>query len=65
MSKYGPTRGEWIFRLVFSLVGLGMMAVALSLHGVRGIAWVEIVGIAGAFFGGSAIWAAWQLIRKE
>jgi hypothetical protein len=61
--KYGPTRGELKFRLVFSGLGLLLMAFALQRHGVRGIAWVEIVGLAGAFFGGTGILSAWRLLR--
>ncbi len=62
--KYGPSRGELWFRLVFSLAGLALMGVALRMHGVSGMAWAEIVGIAGAFFGGTAVWAAVKLLRK-
>jgi len=65
MAKYGPTRGELKFRLGFSLVGLVMMAVALTLHGVRGIASLEMVLIAGGFFGGTAMWTLVKLIRED
>lgn len=65
MAKYGPTRGELKFRLGFSLVGLGMMAIALTLHGIKGIAWLEIVLIAGGFFGGTAVWTLVKLIRED
>jgi hypothetical protein len=61
MSKFGPSRGELWFRLVFSLVGLAMMVFALLTRGFGGIAWVEIVLIASAFFGGTAIWSARRL----
>ncbi len=63
--KYGPTRGELKLRLAFSVFGLGMMAVALMTRGFGGIAAVEIVLIAGSFFGGTACWSAWQLVRKD
>jgi hypothetical protein len=53
------------FRLGFSAAGLVLMAVALALHGVSGIAWLEIVLIAGGFFGGTFIWTSWKLIREE
>lgn len=65
MAKYGPTRGELKFRLGFSLVGLAMMAVALTLHGIKGIAWLEIVLIAGGFFGGTFVWTLVKLIRRD
>jgi hypothetical protein len=63
--KYGPTRGELKFRLAFSIAGLGLMAYALSRHGVQGMAWFEIVLFAGAFFGGTAVWSAWKLWKGE
>ncbi|WP_434615355.1 hypothetical protein [Tabrizicola sp. M-4] len=65
MNKFGPTRGEHLFRLVFSLFGLGCIGVLFAVHGVpRGPGLVEVVGIAGAFFGGSAVWSARALLRK-
>ncbi len=63
MSKFGPTRSELKFRLGFSAAGLVLMAVALALHGVKGIAWLEIVLIAGGFFGGTFVWSAVKLWR--
>jgi len=64
MNKYGPTRGEHLFRLIFSLFGLGCIGVLFAVHGVpRGPGLVEVVGIAGAFFGGSAVWSARALLR--
>lgn len=61
MSKFGPSRGELWFRFGFSLAGLTLMVVALVYRGMGGIAWVEIVLIASAFFGGTAIWTARRL----
>lgn len=61
MSKFGPTRGEMWFRLCFSLLGLALMGFALATRGFGGIAWVEVVVIAGAFFGGTAAWSARRL----
>jgi len=63
--KYGPTRGELKLRLAISLLGMGMMFFALLTRGLGGIAGVEIVLIAGTFFGGTAGWSAWQLLRKD
>jgi hypothetical protein len=63
--KYRPDRKELWFRFVVSLVGLALMAVAITRHGVQGIAWVEIVLFAGAFFGGSALWSALRLWRGD
>lgn len=62
-DRFGPSRGELWFRLAFSLFGLGLMVFALLYRGLGGIAWVEIVLIASAFFGGSAIWTARRLMR--
>lgn len=62
MSRFGPSRGEWWFRLGFSLIGLVLLGVALAVHGLpRGPALVEVVGVAGLFFGGTALWSAWRL----
>jgi xanthosine utilization system XapX-like protein len=64
--KYGPTRGELKFRLAFSLAGLGLMIFALVYRGVpTGPAFVEVVGIAGLFFGGTAIWSGWRLMKSD
>jgi hypothetical protein len=63
--KYGPSRGELIFRLVFSLAGLVFLAVALAIHGVpTGPAFVELGLLAGGFLGGTAVWSAWRLLRR-
>ncbi len=61
MNKYGPTQGELKLRLAISIGGIAMMIVAYASHGISGIASLEIAIIGGAFFGGSAIWSAWQL----
>jgi hypothetical protein len=63
--KFGPTRGELWFRLIVSVFGLALMIVAVTARGVQGIAWVEVVGLASVFFGGTAIWAAIRLFRDR
>ena len=57
MSKFGPTRGDLIFRRVFSLAGLALLCVALAYRGLPTSAggW-EAVVIAALFFGGTAVW---------
>jgi hypothetical protein len=66
MGHRDPPRGELWFRLAFSLVGLFLMAVALGGHGIpEGPAIVEVVGLAGLFFGGSALWSARRLWRRR
>ncbi len=62
----GPTRNELWFRLVFSLAGLALLIVAVMIRGIsNAAALVEVVGIAGLFFGGSAIWTARKLWRSR
>lgn len=64
MSKYGPSRSELKFRLYASVVGLALLAGALIFRGLpTGPAMFEVVGIAGAFFGGTFIWALRRLRR--
>ena len=66
MAKFGPTKSELRFRLIFSLCGLGLIVFALAYRGIpAGPALVEVVGLAGLFFGGTAIWTARKLLRKE
>jgi hypothetical protein len=65
MSKYGPTRGEHKFRLLVSLFGLGLMVFAIAYRGISGIAWIEIVMVAGSFFGGTVIWSGWNLFKQD
>lgn len=58
----GPTRNELWFRLAFSLFGLALLTVAILVRGIaNSAALVEVVGIAGLFFGGTAIWAVHKL----
>ena len=65
MNRFGPSRGELKFRLAASCVGLCLMMAALFLRGVpTGPAFVEVVGIAGAFFGGTAVWSLYRLYRS-
>ncbi len=64
MSKYGPTRRELLFRLCFGVFGFVFTLIALFWRGLPSAPAIFEVGvIAGGFFGGSAIWAAWKLTR--
>ncbi|MDJ0994722.1 MAG: hypothetical protein QNI90_14190 [Dinoroseobacter sp.] len=64
-DRFGPARGELWFRLIFSLFGLALMGFALVYRGLGGIAWVEVVLIASAFFGGTALWTGTRLWRTR
>lgn len=62
MSKFGPSRAEYRFRLTVSLAGVAALIAILALRGLpSGPALVEVVVFGGAFFGGSAVWSAWKL----
>lgn len=62
MSKYGPSRKELKFRLWASVVGLGLLLGAVLYRGMpTGPAMFEVIGIAGAFFGGTLIWTLMKL----
>jgi hypothetical protein len=65
MSRFGPTRSELKLRLVISVAGLALLIGAYATNGIAGIASLEIAIIGGAFFGGSAIWSARRLLRKD
>jgi hypothetical protein len=63
VSDYGPSRGELRFRLIFSLAGLAALVFAASTR-PPGPAWIEIIGLGGAFFGGTAVWSGWRLCGR-
>lgn len=66
MKKYGPSRGELVFRLVFSLGGLLLLCAAIVIRGMpEGPGLVEVVGLGGVFFGGTAILSARALLRRD
>lgn len=65
-QKHGPTRGELFFRLGFSLVGLGLVAIALVMRGLpTGPGGWEAIGLGTAFFGGTFGWTLYKLIRRD
>ena len=67
MNKYGPTRGEWVFRLVFSLAGLALLAGGLYYRRGEdfGPGAFEAIITALGFFGGTAIWSIRKLRQPE
>ena len=67
MSRFGPTRGEWKFRLAFSLGGLGLLAGGLFYRRDADFgpgAW-EAILISLAFFGGTALWSIRALMGRD
>lgn len=63
---FTPPRGELWLRLIISLFGLMMMVFAVWYRGLpEGPAIIEVVGLAGVFFGGSVIWTARKLWRTR
>lgn len=66
MTRYGPSRSELKFRLWVSVAGLAMLVGALLFRGLpTGPAMFEIVGITGAFFGGTLLWTLRQLLKQS
>ncbi len=66
MNKYGPTRGELTLRIVVSILGLGFMGAAIWVRGIpEGPALVEVVGLAGVFFGGTLVLSVRRLIAMR
>lgn len=65
-SQTGPSRGELWFRLAFSLAGLVMVVGVVALQGTsRGLGILEVIAIAGVFFGGSAVWTIYRLFQTR
>ncbi|MGR3271959.1 hypothetical protein DU478_03240 [Thalassococcus profundi] len=62
----GPDRSEHWFRFLFSLAGLALLIVAVAIRGIpSGPALFEVIGIAGLFFGASAVWSGLKLFRRS
>ena len=62
MSKYGPSRGEAIFFLVFgiALIAFFVIGIAVTLSiGTFNPAWVEV----GLFGGGFAVFVIWRSVN--
>jgi xanthosine utilization system XapX-like protein len=65
-NRFGPSKSELKLRLLFSLGGLLLLGAALVYRGIpQGPALFEVIGVAGLFFGGTAIWTLRKLLRKE
>ncbi|TNF65091.1 MAG: hypothetical protein EP307_00605 [Rhodobacteraceae bacterium] len=64
--KFGPTKSDLRFRLAFSLAGLALLVGGILYRGIpHGPAFFEVIGVAGAFFGGTAIWTLRKLVKGE
>ena len=65
-KKHRTSRGELLFRLWFSLAGLGLMVAGLVYRGLPvGPAGYEAIGAAAIFFGGTCGWTVFKLWRGE
>ena len=61
-NKFGPSRGELLFRMAVGIGGLAFLIYAVSVRGMpSGPALVEVIGIGGVFFGGTIGLSAWRL----
>ncbi|AVL54030.1 hypothetical protein CEP88_16455 [Roseobacter denitrificans] len=66
MSKFDPPRSELMFRLWVSVLGLLMLAGAVTYRGwPSGLAMFEVIVIAGGFFGGTLIWTLRKLRKHK
>jgi hypothetical protein len=66
MNKYGPTRGELIFRIVVSVLGLAFTGFAVWYRGIpQGPALVEVVGLASVLFGGTLVFSLRRLMMMS
>jgi hypothetical protein len=64
--KFGPTRGELLFRFWAGVAGVFLLAGVMMKMGIpSGPALVELYGFGGLFFGGTAIWAGWKLWHRD
>lgn len=66
MGKFGPTKADLMFRLIFAIAGLAMVGAAIAYRGLpTGPGGWEAIGIATVFFGGTLIWTLRKLFRKD
>jgi hypothetical protein len=65
-NRFGPTRGELWFRLVVSVGGLALVGVLVALHGIpSGPGLIEVLAIPLLLFGGTLVFSARKLIRRD
>ncbi|MCR9126353.1 MAG: hypothetical protein NXH82_09500 [Rhodobacteraceae bacterium] len=65
-NRHAPSRSELKLRLLFSMGGLALLGAALVYRGIpAGPALFEVIGVAGLFFGGTAVWTLKKLIKRE
>lgn len=64
--KYGPTRSELKMWLLLSIVGYGVVIIALVKHGIpTGPAFFEVVALPGLFLSYLFFRSVKRLIRRE
>jgi hypothetical protein len=63
--KYGPSKKEYLWRILASVLGFAFMLFAVSYRGLSGMAWIEVFGISVVFFGGTIGWSLWKLITWD
>lgn len=64
MTK-GPGQGELRVRLALVALGFVLILIAVVARGMDGAATVEVLAIAGLFFGGSALFILRRMSRRE
>ena len=65
MTKFAPPRQELIFRLILSLLALGLLLFALSRRSINSAAGIEMIAFVVLFFGGTIGWTLWQLFKSK
>ena len=64
--RYGPSRGDLMFRTCFAAAGLALTLAAVLFRGLpQGPGGWEAIIIAIVFFGGTLIWSLRRLLRGD
>ena len=65
-NKFGPNKGDLLFRLGVAIAGLFLVAGAIAYRGLpTGPGGWEAIGFAILFFGGTLLWSLRKLIKKD
>ena len=66
IRQFGPWRGELVFRDFVSVFGLAFVGFAVWYRGLpEGPGLFEVIGVAGALFGGTLGLSIWRLITRD